>query len=146
MSDMPRYAPMPSAPKIAISRHPSQLVHEHVPLRIAPAPAKRVDGAGYRWDEGGKGHLRREYSGMGMFKPATEKKKDENEGHGEERTKKDGDSGKAEKEIGTEVKKEVATEVAKDVGTDENEEEEGNDEGMGARRRKLRSSTGRRKH
>jgi hypothetical protein len=148
MSDMPRYAPMPSAPKIAISRHPSQIVHEHVPLRIAPAPAKRVDGGGYRWDEGGKGHSRREYSGMGMFKPAAEKKKDENEGHGEERAKKDGESGKVEKVVEKEMggKKEVATEVAKDVGTDENEEEEGNDGGMGARRRKLRSSIGRRKH
>lgn len=61
----PRYAPYPPNAKIAIPRHPSQLHENHVPLRIAPAPAKKVEGPVANNNEGGRGfmEIRRKSSG-----------------------------------------------------------------------------------
>jgi hypothetical protein len=126
-----RYAPFPSNPKIAIPRHPSQIIN-HEPKRIAPAPVKRVDMGREEEivrDEGGR---RVEYVGMGMFKPD----KADRGGSlgltemGKETIVGSGKNGVAVEKIGEEK---IAMED--DGGKDE-------DEG----KRRLRSSSGRRKH
>ena len=80
-----RYAPYAANAKIAIPRHPSQLNENHAPLRIAPAPAKKVEGSVANNDEGGRGfvEIRRKSSGdqSGSREDSvTEKNMEEQEG------------------------------------------------------------------
>jgi len=60
-----RFSQYSPNPKIAIARHPSQIRENPAPLRIAPAPAKKVDSSVYKNDEGGRGfvEIRRKSSG-----------------------------------------------------------------------------------
>jgi hypothetical protein len=124
-----RFVSFPPNPKIAIARHPSQIDHGYVPLRIAPAPAKRVD-------VGRDGDGRRE-GGMGVFKSNIESGAEKkNDGEEVGKTIAAGDGNVVVVEDG-----EMMNVVGDKDGVDGVDEDEGKDEG----RRSLRSSSGRRK-